>query len=174
MAALIIMKLLVNWNCRRTSLYLTINCFVLLQVYWSVLYGVVDEMVDVTIAGENQKSTIIDAGSKEQLLAVGYHRSYLKTIFFHIISILCLGFPYVLTYWHNVFSIRWQYVQCSISEAQVLVLEVIINYTLESLSLSQFVFLFRMFTGKHILPQLLKNQLVDHSHQITHFVSIKG
>lgn len=69
-------------------------------------------------------STIIDGGTKEQLLAVGYVRSYFKTVVFHIFALLCLGLPYVLTYWHNVFGIRWCYVRCPISEAQALVLKV--------------------------------------------------
>lgn len=69
-------------------------------------------------------STVIDDGTKEQLKAVGYSRSYLKTFFFHCVAIICVGIPYVLIYWHNVFGVRWQYVQCPIDEAQVLVLEV--------------------------------------------------
>ena len=69
-------------------------------------------------------STVIDDGSKEQLTAYGYTRSYLKTFVFHLIAIICIGIPYVLIYWHDVFGIRWQYIQCPIDEAQVLVLEV--------------------------------------------------
>ncbi len=69
-------------------------------------------------------STVIDDGSKEQLTAVGYTRSYLKTFVFHLIAIIFVGLPYVLIYWHDVFGVRWQFVQCPIDEAQVLVLEV--------------------------------------------------
>ncbi|KZS08802.1 putative Cation-transporting ATPase 13A2 [Daphnia magna] len=68
-------------------------------------------------------STVIGDGSKEQLIAVGYTRSYIKTFIFHCIALLCIGLPYVLVYWHNVFGIRWQYVRCPIDESQVLVLE---------------------------------------------------
>ncbi len=81
-------------------------------------------MVDVPNSYANDKKTIINKGTKEQLLALGHKRSYLKTVLFHLFSILCFGFPYVLMYWNKVFGIHWQYVQCGVKEAQVLVLEV--------------------------------------------------
>ena len=81
-------------------------------------------MVDARFVNANSKLTLIDANSKEQLLAIGYRQNYLKTVVFHCASLLCLGLPYVLAYWHKVFSIRWQYSFCSISNAQVLILEV--------------------------------------------------
>jgi len=70
------------------------------------------------------QSMLIDKGSREQLIASGYKRSILRTILFHLVAILCLGLPYVLVYWHDVFGIQWQYIQCSISLAEVLILEV--------------------------------------------------
>lgn len=74
---------------------------------------------------ENEPSQIIiDEDSKEQLIAVGYSRSYLKTFLFHLIALACFGLPYVLTYWHDVFRVQWQCFRCSVEEAKVLVLEV--------------------------------------------------
>lgn len=89
------------------------------------MYGAYTEMVGAYLnLNSKPNSTVIGDGSKEQLTAVGYVRSYLKTFFFHFIAIICLGIPYVLVYYHDVFGVRWQYVQSSIDEAQVLVLEV--------------------------------------------------
>ena len=81
-------------------------------------------MVGVNYRNAQIRSMLIDEGSKEQLRATGYRRSFLKTALFHCVALLLVGFPYVLVYWHDVFGILWQYVQCPISAAQVLILEV--------------------------------------------------
>ena len=100
----------------------------------SFLYGAFIEMVGAYL-NTKPNSTVIGDGSKEQLTAIGYTRSYLKTFVFHCISILCMGFPYVLIYWHDVFGIQWQYVQCPISEAQALILEVRLRFSFQFLLL---------------------------------------
>lgn len=93
------------------------------------LYGAYSEMVGGYInLNIKPNSTVIGDGSKDKLVAVGYTRSYMKTFIFHCLAILCMGLPYVLTYWHNVFGIRWQYIQCPIDESQVLVLEVRLKF----------------------------------------------
>ena len=78
----------------------------------------------VSMDHEKNHSMLIDEGSKEQLIATAYERSYFKTALFHCIAILCFGLPYVLVYWHDVFGILWQCVQCPISQAQILILQV--------------------------------------------------
>lgn len=101
-----------------------------ISYFISELQGIVHgatsgEMVVAYRKLENEPSQIIiDEDSKEQLIAVGYARSYVKTFFFHLVALALFGLPYVLTYWHDVFRVRWQYVQCPVAEAEVLVLEV--------------------------------------------------
>lgn len=109
---------------------------------------------------QQPNSLIIDGGSKEQLVIIGYARSYLKTLAFHCVALLCLGLPYVLTHWHNVFGIRWCYVRCPIDSAQVLVLKVFsLYYFILMLTFMTLFSFYRMSMGRLTLLKSIRSKL---------------
>ena len=76
-----------------------------------ISHGVSFEMAVATrnTAAPANGPIVIPAGGKECLRATGYRRNIYKTFIFHCLSVILLGLPYALVYWHAVFGIQWKY-----------------------------------------------------------------
>ena len=61
--------------------------------------------------------TILNPGQDDELECRGFQRSICKTILAHLLSILCLGLPYLVAHWKPEWKIKWYRTACPLFSA---------------------------------------------------------
>ena len=56
--------------------------------------------------------TVLNHGEEDELECFGYRRDKFKTFLAHLVSILCLGFPYLVAHWKPEWSLKAQKSKC--------------------------------------------------------------
>ena len=67
--------------------------------------------------------TILNPGEDEELECFGYKRNTSKSIVAHLISILCVGIPYLIGYWKPEWQINWFRSICPLVQADTVLLK---------------------------------------------------
>lgn len=85
------------------------------------------------VAGLNQRRGYVVIGEEnsqqiegeERLTCYGYRTSHCKRFIFHVTAVLLAGIPYVLQQWCCQYATYTKHSKCSLNEAEVLLIQVI-------------------------------------------------
>ena len=67
--------------------------------------------------------TILNPGEEDEFECFGYKRDWLKTVLTHFISILFLGFPYLVGHWKPEWRIKWYRSRCPLFFADYVLIQ---------------------------------------------------
>ena len=65
-------------------------------------------------------AAVLNAGQEDEFEILGFRRSRLRWVLAHCLSVLLLGFPYLVGYWKPEWRIKWYHRRCPLHRADTL------------------------------------------------------